>query len=58
MFFHQVHRPVRHGFGLVMLYGAIGAAALALPSAVVFGPGTGTRCSESGLDEGLRPPTL
>ncbi|CAJ0684425.1 Multidrug resistance protein Stp [Ralstonia mannitolilytica] len=53
-----VHAALVHGFGLVMLYGAMGAGALALLSAVAFGPGADARCQASTLDEGVRPPTL
>lgn len=40
-----VHAALVHGFGVVMLYGALGACALAVLSYITFGPGRQTRAA-------------
>jgi hypothetical protein len=39
------HAALVHGFGLVMLYGALGAWVLAMLSALTFGPGAQPRAA-------------
>ncbi|CAB3756518.1 MFS transporter [Paraburkholderia humisilvae] len=51
-----MHAALVHGFGLVMLYGVIGAWTLALLSVVVFGPGARVRRQRTTLDDGVRHP--
>lgn len=51
-----VHAALVHGFGLVMLYGAIGAWTLALLSALAFGPVGRARLRAAAQDERVRHP--
>ncbi|WP_087686958.1 MFS transporter [Pandoraea sp. PE-S2R-1] len=53
-----VHGALVHGFGLVMLYGVIGAWVLAALSYVAFGAGPRARHQEVAFDDGVRPPSL
>jgi Na+/melibiose symporter-like transporter len=52
-----VHAALVHGFERVMLYGAIGAWALAVLSAMAFGPDTRAHRREPALDVGGRHPS-
>lgn len=51
-----VHAALVHGFGLVMLYGAIGAWTLALLSALTFGPAARPQRQAATLNERVRHP--
>ncbi|TDV06791.1 MFS transporter [Paraburkholderia caballeronis] len=52
-----VHAALAHGFGLVMLYGMVGAWMLALCSAAAFGPGARTVREQAELGECVRHPS-
>ncbi|WP_454711852.1 hypothetical protein [Cupriavidus nantongensis] len=53
-----VHAALVHGFGFVMLYGAIGAWAFALLSVAAFDAGMHARRQAPAADNGTRHPNL